>query len=336
MRAETPSLAIRALLSGLDAVGIDPGEILREGGIDIPPLDDPFESAPAFVLEKLWKGAFVRCLDPTLPARVGLSIPLYEAGLYDHLTETGATFRDGMYMAERYYRLISHTGVYRTTYASSAWIWVVDHSPPPVRYTIEQCSLAALYTRSRQMYPHFAPQEIYLSLPDTEEAVRRCADLWDVPVRLGRRYSGMRIPTWTWELPNPKSNPYLQATLRRIVDGAEIRSMDSNPGISSVRRLLFEAFDRGIVSAAGVADEANISLRSLQRQLNTEHVTFRDMLDIYRRERAFLIMQSGEHNMSEVAHLLGYSGEAPFNRAFHRWTGLSPTEWMRFDVGPKV
>jgi AraC-like DNA-binding protein len=33
--------------------------------------------------------------------------------------------------------------------------------------------------------------------------------------------------------------------------------------------------------------------------------------------------------LAEVAYLLGYSDPSPFNRAFKRWTGVTPSEARR-------
>ena len=44
------------------------------------------------------------------------------------------------------------------------------------------------------------------------------------------------------------------------------------------------------------------------------------------------MLRAGEHNINEIAYRLRYSDETAFNRAFHRWTGLAPTEWARLEL----
>ena len=329
MYRKTPALRVSALLSGFEAIGLDTRAILSAGRIELPSLDDPLRQIPCEVETSLWAEALKQRPDPALPTLVGLSMPSHAAGLYDHLAETGATFCEMMYICERYHNLVSRTGSLRVTCGSTGWMWAVDRSPEPIRVIAEQFSLALLYRRSRQMYPDFTLLEVHLSQPDSGDA-DRFADLWGAPVRLGKRYSGMQFPYETWFLSNPTSNPNLQATLRRIVDG--LKSFDLDPGMSAGRRILFEAFDQGVFSAAEIAHMQGISLRSLQRQLEREHVTFKAILDAYRHEQAFMIIQTGEHDMGEVARRLGYGSETAFSRAFQRWTGLSPRTWVRREL----
>lgn len=76
-----------------------------------------------------------------------------------------------------------------------------------------------------------------------------------------------------------------------------------------------------------VAKRLNISARTLQRRLNDWGVTFEELVDEYRRERALKLMLRADHSILEVAYSLGYSDPAHFTRAFKRWTGISPKSY---------
>lgn len=73
-----------------------------------------------------------------------------------------------------------------------------------------------------------------------------------------------------------------------------------------------------------VAKRLNISARTLQRRLNDWGVTFEELVDEYRRDRAFRLLMREDHSILEIAYSLGYSDPAHFTRAFKRWTGVSP------------
>jgi hypothetical protein len=72
-----------------------------------------------------------------------------------------------------------------------------------------------------------------------------------------------------------------------------------------------------------------LSVRALQRSLVAESTTYVQLLEETRRELADAHLREGRSSMTEIACLLGFSGVAPFTRAFRRWTGKAPTEFRR-------
>ena len=73
------------------------------------------------------------------------------------------------------------------------------------------------------------------------------------------------------------------------------------------------------------AGRLGMSRRTLARRLQQEGRSFRDLLSGLRRREAMRLLS--DHSVESVAHSLGYSEARPFNRAFRRWTGLSPSHW---------
>ena len=69
------------------------------------------------------------------------------------------------------------------------------------------------------------------------------------------------------------------------------------------------------------------SPRSLHRDLLAEGTSFRSVVEAVRAEHAVAWLP--ELGLDEVAHRLGYSEARSFRRAFRRWTGQSPSAWLR-------
>lgn len=87
---------------------------------------------------------------------------------------------------------------------------------------------------------------------------------------------------------------------------------------------------RGLpADAEAVAQDLNISLRTLQRHLRDEGTTLQALRSRARRLRAEDLLRRGDMPLKRVARLAGYGDESSFGRAFRRWTGLTPAEFRR-------
>jgi AraC-like DNA-binding protein len=47
-----------------------------------------------------------------------------------------------------------------------------------------------------------------------------------------------------------------------------------------------------------------------------------------RRDLAIDHLKGGQHSLADIAFLLGFADQASFTRAFRRWTGKTPSEFM--------
>lgn len=80
-------------------------------------------------------------------------------------------------------------------------------------------------------------------------------------------------------------------------------------------------------SLVGMSHFFDISPRSLQRRLHAEGSGFRETLDNWRMTSALSMIEDPRKMISEIAARLHYSDTAHFTRAFHRWTGVAPTQY---------
>ena len=69
--------------------------------------------------------------------------------------------------------------------------------------------------------------------------------------------------------------------------------------------------------------------RSLQRKLQTEGVSFRDVVAEARHKLAVVYLGDASLSMTNVACLRGFAEGAAFTRAFKRWTGKAPIEYRK-------
>ncbi|MEV6281816.1 AraC family transcriptional regulator ligand-binding domain-containing protein [Kribbella sp. NPDC051770] len=119
---------------------------------------------------------------------------------------------------------------------------------------------------------------------------------------------------------NERMWDYFEPELRR-------RLADLDQGTSTaelVRTALLKLLPAGSGTAAAVAGELAISVRTLQRRLHEESTGFQTVLRDTRESLARHYLTTSTMTAAEIAYLLGYDDTTSFYRAFHAWTGRTP------------
>jgi AraC-like DNA-binding protein len=82
----------------------------------------------------------------------------------------------------------------------------------------------------------------------------------------------------------------------------------------------------GRAKADEIARQLGMSLRTLERRLGSEGLTFTGILSELRVDLARRYLLEEDLAISKIAWLLGYQDVTAFTHAFKRWTGKSPRE----------
>lgn len=102
--------------------------------------------------------------------------------------------------------------------------------------------------------------------------------------------------------------------------------------IGSVTATIRVALSSSTHSIEHSAEMLGSSARTLQRSLEGQGVSYRDLLDRVRFERARQLMREPGNRLADIAHELGYTDASNFTHAFRHWTGVSPSRYRRMQV----
>lgn len=322
-----PAITIKAALAGFKALGLDTAVLRSSIGLSPKVLTDPFAAVPNDLFAKLWLAAYQQNADPMLPTQAGFAVPFSEFGLLDHLVQTAVTIGEGFHILNLYLWLVSINLSLRFTHSDGDWVWVENHPPETSRFISEQWTLAILCQRFRAQMAGFEITAVHLTQAAGD--ADRFSAQWNVPVRLGQPSTGFKLAEGVWNRANEVADPQLNQTLRTVAEQVVIKQVEEAPLVYAIRTRLPQALAEGSFSAEDIAAELGLSKRTLQRRLSAERMTFQELLDVYRQEQAMLMLQKGERDMGQIAYSLGYNEQSSFNRAFRRWTGQSPSAWLK-------
>jgi len=149
-----------------------------------------------------------------------------------------------------------------------------------------------------------------------------------VPVVWGANQYAVHIePTLLFE-PSMHANSAVFIEHDQLVRKEEIPLVHSS-FLVKLKTHIHSLLDQNSVSIEAVAQSLNVSVRTLQRRLGQEGMTFKKLLDSVRRQEAKKYIEETELSVSYVAHKLGFSDAGNFSRAYRRWFSCSPDQHRR-------
>lgn len=174
----------------------------------------------------------------------------------------------------------------------------------------------------RFLSDRWRPLRIELDIPRPRHAARfeemfRCPVVFDAPIMtvvFDRGHLGARGPA-------PAASPLLT-----IADVARDRRAGApRDPLGVIAEHIRLQVRGGSISIDSTARAMDVSVRSLQRQLNRDGTDFRSLVNLARAGRADELLRHTDASITRIAAELGYSSPANFARAFRSATGQNPS-----------
>ena len=307
--------------------GCDPEPLFREADLDITLLSNPDTRYPGNRVQHLWQLAVDASGDPCFGFVAGEQVqPVVLHGLgFSWLASD--TLRDALNRLLRYSRLIS-TAANMQLQDNDDGLDLVLLPPKGVKLTpaFQDAGMSGFLRMCRLT----AGEEIdptHVSLKRSKpDCAHKLQAYFRAPIEYEAANNILSFSKQLVDTPLTNSNP----GLARINDQAVVDYLarfDRNSLTMQVRSKIIERLPDGTPHQGTIAQSLNVSLRSLQRKLNSEETNFKTLLEGTRRELALLYIRETHRSLGEITYLLGFSEPSNFTRAFKRWTGVSPIEY---------
>lgn len=328
-RSTVLAMTAAPLREALREYGIDFEALALRAGLDPALLATPNARYPVTAMQNFWALAATATGDPLFGFRVGEAMRpgmLHALGLG---IVSSASVLEALRRIERYSGIVStngrivlvqHTGlvgletrpgdlsVMPTTHC-------VDALVVGLTRILEQCAGPAAHpARVVFMRPRVAPVETY-------ETILGC------PVAFDGDHIAILFDAAAAAQPTLEGNAELAAEADRIA-ARYLDSLAPESTAARVRSLLLQAMSSGAVDQDGIARRLNQSPSTLQRRLRREGTTYQSLLDSTRRELAIDYLRQGRHSLADITFLLGFADQSNFTRAFRRWTGRTPRQYL--------
>jgi AraC-like DNA-binding protein len=325
-----------ASLSGLLATtlreeyGIDPAPIYKKAGVSLTPPQSPQLRYPLAKIRQLWELGKEASGDETIGLKTGRYAKPAQFYAFGYSWLASSTLLGALQRLTRYYQLMSTASVEVSlvetddSYALSAIFPEESKSPPKEGI---DCGMSALLTLCDIVAEkEIRPLRVELTCPATvhpdayREALR-------APIQFNAKIGTFHFDKETLREPLPHGTPDVARATDKIAE-QYIETLDPKKVASQVKRLLIALLPSGKADQELVSSRLNRSASTLQRQLASEGLSYRDVLESTRRGLAEHYLRDNKHSYAQIAYMVGFSDQSNFSRAFKRWTSMSPKQFQ--------
>jgi AraC-like DNA-binding protein len=243
---------------------------------------------------------------------------------------TSGTLGDAMACFVEYGRVVNDDASTRVRHESHETTFEQDFAPGPATAAMTDRALASCVLLARRWTGEpLRPRQLKLrrERPRDTSGYDR---VFGCPVVFGERSDAVVFDRAATSLPLHTAQAEVAGYLDALAKAAraDLPRHDAGGAVSQVVR---ETLDRGDPGLPAVARRLGVGVRTLQRRLLAEGLTYHGVVDRVRHEVAVDLVSRTETPLATVGERVGYAEAKAFRRAFRRWTGLSPAELRRGD-----
>ena len=310
--------------------GIDPVPIFFQADLPLAPPELPQLRYPLEKIRELWALAREASGDEAIGLKTGRYARPNHYYAFGYSWSASSTLLGALQRLTRYFQLMSTASVVinlsetADSYALSAAF--PDKTKAPPKEGID-CGMTALLTlcdiiAEREVRP--IRVELARSLDSHAEIYREALR---APIRFDTDVGVFHFDKAELSAQLPYGAPDIAKATDKIAEHY-IEALDPHKVASQVRRLLIDLLPSGKADQELVSGRLNRSASTLQRQLQGEGITYREVLESTQRNLAETYLREQKHSHAQIAYLLGFSEQSNFSRAFKRWTSMTPRQYQ--------
>lgn len=272
--------------------------------------------------------------EPELPVKIGAALQVRHLGIAGQVLLSCATLGEAAEQFCRYCRLVDDLGYTRIhrrgNIGEATFHWNGDGAnvPPPA---MEQIWAGAMLGLSRWLTGR-ADLVCDFDFRHRAPADRASFERMLGPrLRFGQKATRAAFPAWMMALPVsthfPEMRPIVEAQAEASLRALERNGDEAHELLRRVSELIVEHLARGAATVELIAPQLALSSRTLNRRLAEVGTSFRALGESVRRNRAEGLLANPAVSLAEISFMLGYQEQSTFQRAFKRWTGMTPGEF---------
>lgn len=269
---------------------------------------------------------------PALGLEVGRHIKVEHCGVLGYLFRTSRNLGEALLCFKRFQRLIyagSQAEIKHLNLQTFSIEWDPDFGYSS--QLSDELLLSSMTSITREIIaPHTLNLvEVTFTQPIIEKNLRIYASFFDCPVLEKQQKLSISFQVSDLTCPILYEDQNLHKLLGKQAEALLSHQTEVDIFIVALGDTIIRCLHEGQADAAVVANQLNISVRTLHRRLKAKNRIYSEVLKDMRKSMAIKYLSDPKLTLAEVALLLGYSEQSTFSRAFSSWYGKSPLQYKR-------
>lgn len=311
----------------IDDSDLNSHEIFKQAGLDPEKLSDPNARYSYENMQRLWALVAQNTNDDCFGIKVAQFWHPTSLHALGYAWMASSSLLEALERLVRCLHLVSTAAELQLEEKTDCVLLSFQDTPETGHMTIvADAALAVIVNMCRISYGEsFAPLSVSM-MREKPSSNNKFEEFFKSPICYSAEKNSLSFSCEDLKKRLPTANAELAQVNDKIV-ADYIADLDKNNISAQVRIKIIEQLASGNVTEESIAHSLNKSLRSLQRKLAEENISYKILLETTRQQLAKQYVSNSRYSINEVTYLLGFSEPSNFSRAFKRWTGHSPSEY---------
>lgn len=329
-------LGLLPLFKVVEEYGVDPEKLLAKRGWSIDGMTGAAIIDQDFELQ-IVADALEQTDDPLLGLKVGAEVSFTAYGIYAMLLMTAPTLAEATKVSVQF-QALSLLFSQMTLKQDGDYIEVCYFAPeakPDLRRFIADRDMMGAFVFLQEMATEEEQRLIQMGTTRERPSEKDCRvfrKYFGKDITFGCSYSYFRIPHHMLSRRQKHGNE-LAHKLYKIQAFEMLNQFypDVEDTVARIKQVI-SGYDSSYPSLPEMAKMFGCSERTLRRKLDEADTSYRDLLDEHKKARALDMLSAKDVSVNELSNALGYTEAASFLRAFKRWTGTTPKQYVAQNI----
>ncbi|CAN7482819.1 AraC family transcriptional regulator [Variovorax sp. LjRoot290] len=327
----TPQLSVfglKALVAEMESQGVSSRALLSRTGVLSEQFDDHSMLISRDQRLAIYRNAQRLAKRSDVALRAGARQRISDFGVWGYALASSKTLGDAMDLCFRQLRQVGPV-LQITSRVEGGTIKLRSHDPASLgellpfvaefwrssNHAFLSHILEAPLPSSRMLLPYPAPPHW-----------RTYRQMFNCPVEFAAETMEWHFPESAWSLPLPNANPVLVKVCQRFCEQVLSEQPPGSELADSIRVILVNQPGR-FPNIDEIAADLGMSLRTLNRRLASEGLSYQSIIDDVRRTLAVEYLERTALSVEEICERVGFSDPSNFRKAFRKWTGRPPSHF---------
>lgn len=288
---------------------------------------------PLSVVTRIWKDAVQKTNDNALALKAGIKIHPSDYGIMAYAWLNCNNFSDILNLVCKYKTLMNDAFKATLTKNENLYIYTL-YSDEAVSADLVELDFSSIlymgYIVSGDMDHSNVKIERIEFRHSAQAPLSIYKNCFKCDIDFGKTHNKMYLTknTLSTEVVSPKS--FILKFFLKLAEKISSRQTKEKQLRHKIEQYIYESIStQNPISINNASAHLNCSASTLKRSLAKEGYTFKGISDSIIEKEAKTLLKDSTLTVSDVAHMLQFSNTSSFQRAFKRWSNMSPSEYKK-------